>query len=39
MSRLIGASVSIELIGVFIAVLAMGVPLGGLILTGNRGLR
>ena len=29
---------SIELIGVFIAVLTMGVPLGGLILTSNRGL-
>ena len=30
---------SIELIGVFIAVLTMGVPLGGLILTSSRGLR
>ena len=30
---------SVELISVLVVVLAMGVTLGGLILTGNRGLR
>ena len=30
---------SVELISVLVAVLAMGVTLGGLILTGSRGLR
>jgi len=35
----LGGSKSIELIGVLIAVLAMGVALAGLILTSNRGLR
>ena len=30
---------SVELIGILIAVLAVGATLGGLILTGNRGLR
>ena len=30
---------SVELISVLIAVLAVGATLGGLILTGNRGLR
>ena len=30
---------SVELISVLVAVLAMGVTLAGLILTGNRGLR
>ena len=34
-----GASLSVELISVLIAVLAVGATLGGLILTGNRGLR
>ena len=30
---------SIKLIGVCIVVLTIGVPLGGLIMTGNRGLQ
>ena len=39
MGRLIGGSMSIELINVLIAVLAIGATLAGLILTSNRGLR
>ena len=35
----LGGSMSVELISVLIAVLAVGAALGGLILTGNRGLR
>ena len=38
-AELIGGSISVELISVLIAVLAVGATLGGLILTGNRGLR
>ena len=38
MGRLIGGSMSIELISVLIVVLAIGATLAGLILTGNRGL-
>ena len=34
-----GGSMSVELISVLVAVLAIGATLGGLILTGNRGLR
>ena len=35
----LGVSMSVELINVLIAVLAIGATLAGLILTGNRGLR
>ena len=38
-AELIGGSMSVELISVLIAVLAVGATLGGLILTSSRGLR